>query len=260
MITFISQESWTDVWFFPLVICDTLSITHTQTHKFRRRNRKTVRETKTEREKKRKKRERKADKHRRVSHWCKKRWQSPDFDSTALRTWCWQRGQHDLSSASGAVISIIENGSYCVTLIWSVVNTLLFLVSDNEINKVPTSHQTVWSTWPAALCIILLCNDSRTDWLESRVWPQLIYLPFNPQGYSRWFLGTPQEEWLTLSLTWLVNCVSALGVSAVCWNLHKFHFYLLVLVLWNVCEPKPFISFYTCFSFSWRDRKASGTD
>lgn len=29
MVTFISKESWTDVWFFALVICDTLSKTHT---------------------------------------------------------------------------------------------------------------------------------------------------------------------------------------------------------------------------------------
>lgn len=139
--------------------------------------------------------------------------------------WCWQRGQCDSTHASGVIISIIPNDSSCVTPIWSGVDLLMFLVSDDEITDLYLCHQHELQHF----VFIYFWNDSRTTWLECVVRPKLIYLPLHLQVFFflKQFCGTPQEERLTLPLAWFVNCVSVLGFSQT--NL-KCTINLLVLV------------------------------
>lgn len=92
----------------------------------------------------------------------------------------------------------------------SDIDSLLFLVSDDEITERSTSDHTVRSTWPAALCIYLLVL-----WLEDRLTrllsrTKIDFPALNSTGYLTPFCETPWEEWLTLPLALFGNCVSVL--------------------------------------------------
>lgn len=144
----------------------------------------------------------------------------------------------------------------------SNIDSLLFLVSDDEITERSTSDHTVRSTWPAALCIYLLVL-----WLEDRLTrllsrTKIDFPALNSTGYLTPFCETPWEEWLTQPLALFGNCVSVL------WEYLQLDLALALNVkstyqCW-CCEMFGSLSFFvflcSSFSFAWQDRKASGSN
>lgn len=145
MITFMSPDSRTDVWLLPLVICDKLSKAHKYT--LRRKDREDKSKHIPRRGRWAKLQQRERMKRRRRG------WQTEERRATneVTVTWLWQHGaiisfwqwgQCGLSRALGEVESITENDSYCITLIWRVINNPPSPTPGDEVTKPRPSQQT----------------------------------------------------------------------------------------------------------------------
>lgn len=237
MVTFISQESRIDVRFSPLVTCDMFSETHTHTHIHNMM----LRESKTGKELSKRKPDR-------VKHLCVwKRWLWPDFDRATVLTLDDDSEVSVIPShASGVISSINPNDFYCVTPIWSGLDSLLFLLSDDEITELFFAPGCIINMTCGTCGIICFCNDCK-DHLAS-VWSKGIIdsPPLKFTGLIQ-FCGTPRE-WLTLPLDWFVNWVSVLGVSRT--NLNCTINLLVLVKCVGACSS----AFTFVFLFSWQKR------
>lgn len=127
----------------------------------------------------------------------------------------------------------------------SDIDSLLFLVSDDEITERSTSDHTVRSTWPAALCVNLLVL-----WLEDRLTrllsrTKIDFPALNSTGYLTpfWWDSMGRVTYTAFGLIWeLRQCTVGVSTAGPCTSF-KCKINLLVLVLWNVWELKLFCVF-----------------
>lgn len=180
------------------------------------------------------------------------------WQHSSITTSCWQRGQRDLSDASGVIISICKWHLLCHAdlILTHCCSWCLMMKLPSALPQTRPCDQRDLQHF----VFICLCYGLRTVWLDCWAGLKLISLPLIPLVIkSNLWDSMGRVTYTAFGLIWeLCQCTVGVSTAGLCTS-YKYKINLLVLVLWNVWELKLFCV-YTCFSFAWQDRKASGSN